>query len=429
MTIARWPSAWGLVSTLVLAFVTLGAVLFTAQHAAGTSQSQDGSTKHGGHEPAAPNETTNCVEPTLRCATFATPHVAPDGTLWVVWAAAGRVFVARSSDVGRTFGPPVAATPSPVQLDTGGDARPQMVVDLKGRVVVSYAVMVGDKYVGRIMVAHSTDGGATFSRPSPISDNAASQRFITLALDSTGAILAVWIDKRHVVDAERAGRPFPGASLAFAWSTDGGRTFGPARIAHDNLCECCRLGVVFRGPKKPAVLFRNIFDGERDHAILTLGADGAAEPVGRVSDDHWAIDACPHHGPSLAIAPDGAQHVAWFSGGGQRRGLFYARSLDGGRTFSAPMPVGATNRQPARPYVLASGDQLWLAWKEFDGERSTIHAMISRDGGRNWSAPRLVAGTDNFSDHPLLIARNGQVFLSWLTRIEGYRVVPLEPKS
>ena len=46
-------------------------------------------------------------------------------------------------------------------------------------------------------------------------------------------------------------------------------------IALDNTCECCRLGIAFAGPGRPAVVFRNIFPGSvRDHAVVH---DGQAE--------------------------------------------------------------------------------------------------------------------------------------------------------
>ena len=127
--------------------------------------------------------TGDCTNPSLKCALFATPHVAPDGRLWVVWAAASRIFVAHSPDFGRTFAPPVEITRGPAKLDTGSDERPQIVVDRRGRVVVSYALFRDDRYNGQVMVAHSSNGGATFSAPRPISDSLASQRFVTLTLD------------------------------------------------------------------------------------------------------------------------------------------------------------------------------------------------------------------------------------------------------
>ena len=370
-----------------------------------------------------------CGEPTLACAVSATPFFASDGTLWLAWAGAGRVTVAKSTDRGRTFSVPVSLNSVKAKLDDGPDERPQIVVDRRGRAIVAYAIFKDDKFNGQVLVASSSDGGASFSVPRSITADGSSQRFITLSLDPGGEVFASWIDKRHVVTAQRAGKSFPGASLAFGWSSDGGATFEEARIAHDNMCECCRLGVAIPRSHQPVVLFRNVFNGERDHAVITFVDRSTPGPVSRVSEDHWATDVCPHHGPSLSIAEDGSYHAAWFSGGGVRHGLFYARSKDGGKTFTEPMAIGSAARQPTRPYILAQGGAMWLAWKEFDGTRTTVSTMVSHDGGVTWSAPHVIGETKDVSDHPLLVSDGQTVYLSWLTHAEGYRLVPLEPQS
>jgi hypothetical protein len=187
------------------------------------------------------------------------------------------------------------------------------------------------------------------------------------------------------------------------------------------------LGVAFAAPGKPVVLFRNVFDdGVRDHAVIAFADVGTPGPVHRVAVDDWAINACPHHGPSLSVAPDGAYHVTWFTNGRARKGLFYAQSTDGGQTFSAPIPIGTPSRGPSRPYVLATSDAVWLTWKEFDGEQTTVLRMLSRDGGRSWSQPKAIAEAAGASDHPLLVANADRVFVSWQSQAEGYRLLPLE---
>lgn len=370
-----------------------------------------------------------CAEASLRCASSATPAFAPDGTLWLAWAAGNEVSVAHSSDRGRTFSAPVAVTPGPQTLDGGADERPQIVVDRNGRVTVAYAIFKDKRYNGQIFTSVSRDGGRTFSAPRSITDDGSSQRFINLQQDADGQVFAAWIDKRKVVAAEKAGRGFPGASLAVAWSKDGGEHFEPALIAHDNMCECCRLGVVLSAPHSPAVVLRNIFSGERDHALVQFAPDMSVRSLTRVAEDHWKLDACPHHGPSLARATDGTFHAVWFSGGGVRQGSFYAHSTDGGRTFSEPMRIGEAERAPTRPYVYTLNGRVWLAWKEFDGDATSVRIASSADGGQTWSAPRTLATTDDYSDHPLLVSDGRTVYLSWMTKHEGYRLMPVEAQS
>ena len=71
-----------------------------------------------------------------------------------------------------------------------------------------------------------------------------------------------------------------------------------------------------------------------------------------MSEDEWATT-CPHHGPSLAIDSAGAWHVVWFTNGKARKGLFYAKSADGGKSFSEPAKFGNDERAPSHAALLA----------------------------------------------------------------------------
>lgn len=359
----------------------------------------------------------------------ATPAFAPDGTLWLVRALANRIVVAKSTDRGRSFSPAVAVTPQPLDLDWGPDARPRIVVDRRGHLIVTFAVFQDQRFNGRAFFARSTDGGASFGPARPLTDDTTSQRFETIAIGPAGRLFAAWLDKRDLAGARAAGRAHPGAALAWAWSDDVGGSFGATRIAADETCECCRLGVAFAGPGRPAIAFRNVFPGSvRDHAVITFDDAATPGPMRRVSVDDWQIEACPHHGPSLAIAADGSYHVAWFTDGRARKGLFYARADSSAAPFSRPRALSSPERQPARPALLARGNSVHLAWKEFDGTRVRVRWQVSHDSGRTWSEPRTVAETADASDHPLLVANGGQAYLSWLTTAEGYRLIPLEDR-
>jgi hypothetical protein len=356
----------------------------------------------------------------------ATPAFGPDGTLWLVRANADRVVVVKSNDLGRSFSAPVAVTPQPMNLDWGPDARARIAVDPKGGLVVTFAIFQDKRFNGRAFSARSSDNGASFTRPQPLTADTTSQRFESVAIDPAGRVFAAWLDKRNVATAVAAGRPYPGAALAYAWSDDGA-AFGSTSIALDNTCECCRLGIAFAGPGRPVIAFRNIFEGSiRDHAVVTFKDATTPGPLRRVSVDDWKLEACPHQGPSLAIAPDGSQHVAWFTDGAARKGLFYARADSADAAFGAPRALSSPDRQPARPYLLANGPALHLVWKEFDGAKALVRWQVSHDSGRTWSAVRTVADTDDASDHPLLVGHAGRAYLSWLTKVQGYRLIPLE---
>jgi hypothetical protein len=368
-----------------------------------------------------------CDQTVLRCASKVTPAFSPDGTLWLAWMAGGQISVARSKDAGGSFSTPVAVTKEHLNLDWGPDARPKIAVDAKGDVVLAFSIFRDKAFNGEVLTTRSVDGGESFAPPRPITSNKESQRFEAVGLDADGTVFAAWLDKRNRVPAKQSGQKYDGAGLFFASSKDGGATYSEARLAADNTCECCRLGLAFAGPGRPVVLFRNIFEGGvRDHAVVTFSDSATPGDVRRVSKDDWQIAACPHHGPSLAVSAAGTYHVTWYTSGRARKGLFYARSQDEGRTFSDPLPIGRADRNPTRPYVLSGPRGTTIAWKEFDGEKTTVNVMTSHDDGLNWSKPVAVATTTDTSDHPLLVSDGQKTYLSWMTKADGYRIQPIE---
>jgi hypothetical protein len=368
-----------------------------------------------------------CDETSLRCASKVTPAFGPDGTLWLAWMAGGQVSVASSRDGGQSVSTPVLVTKERLNLDWGPDARPKIVVDRKGGIALAFSIFRDKAFNGQVLYTRSTDGGKTFSELRPITSSNESQRFEALALDPDGSLFAAWLDKRNRLPAQQSGQKYEGAGLFFASSTDGGATYSESRLAQDNTCECCRLALAFAGPGRPVIVFRNIFQGGiRDHAIMTLADPATPGEVHRVSEDDWQIDACPHHGPSLSISAAGIYHVAWYTNGKVRKGLFYARSQDGGKTFSKPIPIGRSDRNPTRPYVIAGPREAAMVWKEFDGEKTTVNLMTSHDDGETWSNPKVISSTTDTSDHPLLVSDGRRSYLSWMTKADGYRFQSIE---
>ena len=234
-----------------------------------------------------------CDEATLRCASKVMPAYASDGTLWLAFMAGGRIAVTSSKDEGRSFSPPVQVTKEKLNLDWGPDARPQIVVDKNGGIALAFSLFRDKAFNGQVLTAKSGDGGRSFSEPRPITANNESQRFVALGLDTDGSVFAAWIDKRNRVPAKQEGRKYEGAGLFFASSKDGGATYSETKMAADNTCECCRLGMAFAGPGKPAVVFRNIFEGGvRDHAVMTFNDPATPGEVRRVSRSRTCPAAC-----------------------------------------------------------------------------------------------------------------------------------------
>ena len=383
---------------------------------------------HSSHVGMMPAKPSVCAGLGLDCANAATPFLTTDGKLLLAWTAGGSVSVAQSADMGKTFGQPAVVAEHGKSLDTGSDARPQIVADSRGNVFLAYAFFKDSNWNAQVNIARSSDGAQTFSAPTSLVNDGSSQRFPSIVMRPDGSIFIAWIDKRLIAQAKKNGQSVLGGSIAYSFSNDGGNTFLPEKIANESSCECCRIGASNDPRVGVAIIYRAIFPGGiRDHATQIISPSSAGE-VRRVSRDEWKTDTCPHHGPTIAVSESGKMHVAWFTQGSARSGVFYASSVNQGASYSKPIRIGKEESNVSRPYLLAIGSSVWLVWKEFDGSNTSIYMKQSNDDGKTWSAPKLISQTNGYSDHPLLINKGVEVFLSWLTRADGYQLVPLKSR-
>jgi BNR repeat-like domain len=366
-----------------------------------------------------------CEGSGLGCANAATPFLTSDGKLYLTWTAGGIVSVAQSEDLGKTFSAPVKIAEHGKSLDAGGDARPQVVAN-GNKVFLTYAFFKDTHWNAQVNAVHSDDGGKTFSAPASIVNDTSSQRFPIVALEPNGKLFVSWIDKRIVAASKGTDHEMLGGSIAYALSDNFGQSFQAEKIANKDSCECCRIGAAVDPKGGVAIAYRAIFPvGIRDHASQLISDSGKAGPVRRISDDNWKTDVCPHQGPSIAVSGAGTFHVAWFTQGKNRSGVFYANSHDEGKTYSLPVRVGREDTNVSRPYLLALDRSVWLVWKEFDGQNTLVFMKNSTDDGKTWSQVKLLAQTSEYSDHPLLISKANEVFLSWLTREHGYQLIKI----
>jgi hypothetical protein len=386
----------------------------------------DHSSHSGMNAPAKPS--LSCKGSGLDCANAAMPFLTKDGKLLLTWTAGGVVSFAKSDDLGKTFSSAVKIAEHGKSLDTGSDARPQIVSDSNGNIFLTYAFFKDSNWNAQINTSRSNDEGATFSVPTSLIEYGSSQRFPSVLIRPDNSIFMTWVDKRLVSAAKQGGEKRLGGSIAYSFSTDGGKTFRVERIANENSCECCRIGSALMPTGDPAIIYRAIFPaGIRDHATQLI-SESESGKIRRVSKDDWKTDACPHHGPTIAVSSTGKIHVAWFTQGTARSGVFYANSINQGETFSSPVRIGGEHENVSRPHLLALNKSIWLVWKGFDGTKTSVYLKQSSDDGFTWSQPTLIAQTSAYSDHPLLISHGGDVLLSWLTRADGYQVIKLNSK-
>lgn len=351
-----------------------------------------------------------------------TAAVDARGQLWIVHKEVdeGRQYVVlqSSADNGATWSAARRVQEAPEPVSAEGENRPKIAFGRRNEIYITYTRPLAKPYTGEIRFIRSLDGGKSFAAPVTVHANrdVITHRFESMIVDREGRIYVAWIDKRDMHAAQARQRKYAGAALYYAVSEDGGASFrGDYKIA-DHSCECCRIALSLNSAGRPVALWRHVFEPNvRDHALAELGADGGVTGFARASFDDWRIDACPHHGPGMAYAADGTRHQVWFN----------VREGEGTVSYRAVSARGETLRsqrlggpQAAHADVAVHGQQVVLAWKEFDGKETAVRARLSEDGGRTWH-DRDMARTRGASDQPRLVAGNDGVLLVWRTQQEG----------
>lgn len=294
-------------------------------------------------------------------------HISHDaaGRLVVSWVEQapgsdeGSLWYAVSADGGAHFGKPVPVT-SARGISPQPENMPKIVFTKSGEAIAMFGTRNPDprnKYAGKVWYTRSADGGATWQPALPLVTDTAGydQRYFDLSPLPSGKVAAVWLDNRK--DHLREG-----STLYIA--TSGAEGFERARPLVQTVCQCCRTSLYTDPQGGLHVAFRDIIhDTVRDmvHIWSKDGGETFTQPV-RISADNWAVNGCPHTGPTMTSNRHGL-HFAWFTmGGGQ--GVFYGKSLNNGITFSGRESISAKPTAKHPQLAAAPGGELLLAWDE-----------------------------------------------------------------
>ena len=347
--------------------------------------------------------------------------LSPDGRLWVVGLdSGGKMFVQHT-----TFPGPIQFSP-PQVLDTGsdeisadGENRPKIAFGPNGWVVISYTQPLAKPYTGFIRMMRSADGGKTFSAPFTVHQDRQeiTHRFESIAFDAKGDLHTLWIDKRDQ-PPRNSGKSYVGAAIYRNVSRDGGASFEPDTKVADHSCECCRIALTHNQAGELQAMWRHVFGEQtRDHAFSSVETK-LPNQITRASYDDWQINACPHHGPGLAFntsEPKGGYHAVWF---GLRQvkdqtigGVRYARLSANGEPVASSL-VMLPDPRAEHADVMSHQEKVAVVWRSSDGNKTSLKAWLSRDGGKTFELKDIAATTGN-NDHPRLAQIGSRMVVVW----------------
>jgi Neuraminidase (sialidase) len=365
-------------------------------------------------------------------------QVTTDGQgAWVaVWHSTGSldgtigtdrdVLVARSTDDGATWTAPVALNTN-AATDSGQDRSAQVTTDGLGAWV---AVWASDDSLGDtigtdydILVARSADDGATWTAPTALNTNAATDsgddRWSQVTTDEQGNWVAVWHSDDSLGGTLSAYR-----DIFFSRSSDAGATWTAPAALNSNAATDSGND---NGPQVTTDGAGNWVAAWDSYFSLGLDADIV---VSRSTDAGatWAaaaalnVNAATDSGNDfmVQVTTDGAGNwvALWESQDwlgdtiGTDADIFVSRSADAGATWTAPVPLNTNaatdSGADSRPQVTTDGVGNWVAmWQSSDslgdtiGTDTDILVARSTDDGATWTSPDALntnAGSDAGGD-------------------------------
>jgi hypothetical protein len=297
-------------------------------------------------------------------------------------------------------------------IEAHGEAPPQLAADSAGAISVLY--VVGKEVPGRrfpvsaMRFIRSTDEGRTWSTPVTVNDGHefGSHNFHALTVAPDGSLLATWLDARKGQSGVWMSR-----------SRDGGETWEANRpIYSEPSCPCCRTSVAVSSDGTIYVSWRAILPGDVRDVVVTSSTDAGqtwSRPV-RPRSDGWVYPGCPHAGPALEVDAQGSVHVAWWTGKEGEAGVYYARSDDGAKTFTAqPIAVGQRARPAHVQLALAPAGGLYVTWDDGLSDIPRVLVRRSHDRGRSFGRERVLSDPDVAATFPVVAVYGDSVAVAW----------------
>jgi hypothetical protein len=367
---------------------------------------------------------------------FGIPVIATDaaGNVDVAWINPGGPEFVRSTNGGTTFSAPVTI-PSNMQDTVSGNGI-QMGLDGNGNInLLWHRDLTPSSIIPNSFFSHSTNGGVTFSTPiNP--GGATSARLVVapngnvtiiwfdqttsdlLAVSSTDGVnfsspITVWKAVGNPMDLTVA-RGSQGQIYLFwtqvvtmtncsmlASSSANGLTFTPASTISANAGSCNQM---------PSALVDSL-----GNVIVAWDADGAsvffshsANSGATFSAPMSILTAAKPLTPQVTVSPGGTIYIVWQTGTGES----FARSIDGGATFS-PTPPTFVLGQFAVVDSCDNVTTLGGTSSSTQGALLPVQYQRSNDGGVTFAAPVIVSDLNFNYEEQITIDKSGNVHMTW----------------
>ncbi|UCE37261.1 MAG: hypothetical protein JSW00_17580 [Thermoplasmata archaeon] len=339
------------------------------------------------------------------------PSIAIDngGNIYLAWTDQRNgnynIYFANSTDGGNSF------SPNKMVNDDGGPSQfqPSIAIDNEGNIYLAWTDQRNGNY--DIYFASSTDGGNSFSPNKMVNDDVSIPRQYepSMAIGNNGNIYLAWADERN-----------GDSDIYFASSTDGGNSFSPNKKVSDDTVNMIQLhpSIAIDGADNIYIAwwdYRHGFFGDIYFAKSTDGGNSFSANK-KVNDD---VMNAAQDKPSIAVDGLGNIYIAWGDNRSGNYDIYLATSTDGGNSFSVNKKVnddviGAKQKYPS--IVADSAGNIYITWMDDRSGNYDIYFARSTDGGNTFSTNKKVnddSGDNRQTDPCVTVDTLDNIYIAW----------------
>ena len=99
--------------------------------------------------------------------------------------------------------------------------------------------------------------------------------------------------------------------------------------------------------------------------------------------------------------------------------VLFSKSTDGGATFTTPVNLSNTVRDTGLPQMTVSGNNIYITWENNGRGNFDVFVAKSTDSGNTFSTPVNVSKNPKSSGAPQIVASGNDVYVAWMDDTPG----------
>jgi hypothetical protein len=126
-----------------------------------------------------------------------------------------------------------------------------------------------------------------------------------------------------------------------------------------------------------------------------------------------SVRGCGRPPPSIAVdTTNGYVHLAYFAEPASGDGIFFAHSMDSGRTFHSPVPI-VFGDTPASVSVASAGDRVAVVYEDPNSSQPMVGVALSRSMGHIFARREIVSSDNERARQPTVDLHGDTVRVWW----------------